>query len=310
MTNQTCHVTTDADGECVLQLPYFNGQRQVLRLGKYVHSDWVLRQVNVVPFHGLFQVRIVFDDRKAVPEVRAEKNGSQRICAIDLGVANFAAMSNNIGKPAMLIKGGVVINANKHCTKYIGKLQSLTGTTTKLKPTKRVKRLLINRQHRLSDFTHKSARLIINWCTDNDIDTVVAGSNPLWKQNATIGKNTQKFEQIPYDQFKRTLKELCIQEGILYIAQEESYTSRASFLDSDPIPVYQPELSQSKMIFSGTRSKRRYRTKSGITVNADMGGSANIGRKAFPALFTCETCDILSRPTIYRHPDQGLTVAK
>ena len=139
---------------------------------------------------------------------------------------------------------------------------------------------------------------------------MVAGSNPLWKQNANIGKNTQKFEQIPYDQFKRTLKELCIQEGILYIAQEESYTSRASFLDSDPMPVYQPELSQSRMIFSGTRSKRRYRTKSGITVNADMGGSANIGRKAFPALFNCETCDILSRPTIYRHPDQGLTVAK
>ena len=308
MTNQTCHVKRKSDGECELQLPYFNKVKQVLSLGKYVQSDWILRQVNVVPHHGIFDVIMVFDDGKPIPELRTEKTGSQKICAIDLGVTNFAAMSNNIGKPAMLIKGGAVINANHHCTKYVGRLQSLQtkGTTTKLTPTKRVKRLIINRENRLSDFIHKSAKLIINWCTDNDIDTLVIGSNTHWKQNVNIGKNTQIFEQIPYDQFKKTLKYLCEREGILYYEQEESYTSKASFLDNDPIPVHQSEDAE-KVIFSGTRSGRLYKTKSGLTVNADINGSANIGRKAFPVCFNSETCDILSIPTIFRHPDQGLS---
>ena len=45
-----------------------------------------------------------------------------------------------------------------------------------------------------------------------------------------------------------------------------------------------------------------YRTKNGTVINSDVNGSANIGRKAFPELFTVESVK-LTDPTIIRHPD-------
>ena len=57
------------------------------------------------------------------------------------------------------------------------------------------------------------------------------------------------------------LKSLCEQYGMKYLEQEESYTSKASFLDLDEIPVYQTD-SQSKYNFSGRRIYRGlYRQK-------------------------------------------------
>ncbi|MBQ8159936.1 MAG: hypothetical protein IJ083_04215, partial [Clostridia bacterium] len=107
--------------------------------------------------------------------------------------------------------------------------------------------------------------------------------------------------------------------GILYIEREESYTSKASFLSEDFIPTYTPkkekdeggeasaELSdqeKQKYSFSGTRKGRLYHdNRLDITVNADIQGSANIGRKEFPTLFVAKSCDIQNPPVIYRHPD-------
>ena len=308
LTNQSCHIKTGEKGEWVLQFPYYGKIKQVIPLGNYIQSDWTLKQVTVVPQHGKFRILVVLDDGKAEPVIAANEKDSKRICAIDLGVTNFAAMSNNIGKPAVLIKGGVVNNANHHCTKYFGKLQSAqtTGTTETLIITKPMEILLNNRERILSDYMHKTAKLIINWCMENRIDTLIVGSNPLWKQKANIGKNTGKFEQIPYYRFKNMLAYLCRREGILFVTQEESYTSKASFLDSDIIPTYDPN-DKKQYTFSGRRSGRIYTTKDGIKVNADLNGSANIGRKAFPDQFTTVNCDILSRPLIIRHPDHGLS---
>ena len=65
--------------------------------------------------------------------------------------------------------------------------------------------------------------------------------------------------------------------GITVITQEESYTSKASFLDNDDIPVY-GEANNPK--FSGRRVKRGlYKTSDGRLINADVNGSYNILRK-------------------------------
>lgn len=59
--------------------------------------------------------------------------------------------------------------------------------------------------------------------------------------------------------------------------QEESYTSKASFLDGDDIPVYS-EVENPK--FSGRRIKRGlYKSGNGQLINADVNGSYNILRK-------------------------------
>ena len=308
LTNQTCQIKTYQNGERELQFPYYRGQRQAIPLGKYIQDDWRLKEVTVVPWHGRYRINVILDDGKTESEIIVAGKDSRRICAIDLGVTNFAAMSNNIGKPAMLFKGGVVLNANYHCTKHYGKLQSAqnSGTTQNQNLTKKMEKLLIDRANYLSDFIHKTAKLIITWCTENKIDTLVVGKNSLWKQNADLGKNTGKFEQIPYNRFIYTLEYLCKREGILFMIQEESYTSKASFLDNDVIPIYNPK-DTTKFAFSGKRNGRLYTTREGIIINADLNGSANIGHKAFPEHFTIENCDILSIPIIVRHPDLYLS---
>jgi putative transposase len=73
--------------------------------------------------------------------------------------------------------------------------------------------------------------------------------------------------------------------GIQVEIQEESYTSKASFLDLDPIPDYKPN-DDTKHRFSGKRVKRGlYRAKDGTLINADVQGSYNILRKRRPDAF-------------------------
>lgn len=61
--------------------------------------------------------------------------------------------------------------------------------------------------------------------------------------------------------------------------KEESYTSKASAVDGEEIPVYNADNPKAYQ-FSGSRIKRGlYRTKDGHLVNSDLNGSLNIGRK-------------------------------
>ena len=68
---------------------------------------------------------------------------------------------------------------------------------------------------------------------------------------------------------------------------EESYTSKASFIDHDALPNLnaknQKKNENKEYMFSGKRVKRGlYRTKDNLLVNVDINGVANILRKVFP----------------------------
>jgi len=68
-------------------------------------------------------------------------------------------------------------------------------------------------------------------------------------------------------------------KGIEYKEQEESYTSKASYLDNDDIPIYKEETEEIK--FSGKRIKRGiYKSKQGKIINADLNGALNILKKS------------------------------
>src|SRR5262245_6274858 len=72
--------------------------------------------------------------------------------------------------------------------------------------------------------------------------------------------------------------------GIRVLVTEESYTSQASFLDGDPLPVYDP--AQPTPVFSGRRVNRGlYRASDGRRLNADVNGAYNILRKVVPNAF-------------------------
>ena len=66
--------------------------------------------------------------------------------------------------------------------------------------------------------------------------------------------------------------------GIKIDLVEESYTSRVSFLDEEPIKEHDRYL--------GKRIKRGlYKSSTGHILNADVNGGYNIGRKAVPKAF-------------------------
>ncbi len=78
----------------------------------------------------------------------------------------------------------------------------------------------------------------------------------------------------------RYVSYLCELNGITYVNQEESYTSKASFWDKDNISVYNDD-NPKEYQFSGNRIHRgMYRTAGGIRFNADVNGALNIMRKS------------------------------
>ena len=128
---------------------------------------------------------------------------------------------------------------------------------------------------------NKTARIIIDYCISNDIGTLIAGYNVTFQRNSHIGKqNNQNFVNIPYGHLRDKLSYLCELNGIVYIEQEESYTSKASFWDNDNIPVYNND-NPKEYEFSGSRIHRGlYKTAGGKVLNADINGALNIMRKS------------------------------
>ncbi len=147
--------------------------------------------------------------------------------------------------------------------------------------TKKQISITVNRNNKVRDYLNKAARYLINWCSKNQISTIVVGVNPGMKQNINLGKKTnQKFVQIPHHSLRLKLKAMCDRYGLAYKEQEESYTSKASFLDGDSIPIYNAD-NPTEYSFSGKRIKRGlYKTREGKLINADCNGAANIGLKS------------------------------
>jgi len=68
--------------------------------------------------------------------------------------------------------------------------------------------------------------------------------------------------------------------GIELVVTNESYTSKASFVDDDKMPKRYNPNAKKKPIFSGKRIKRGlYKSSNGMFLNADANGAYNILRK-------------------------------
>jgi putative transposase len=141
------------------------------------------------------------------------------------------------------------------------------------------------RTRRIEHFLHTTSRRIINLLIAEGIGTLIIGKNPFWKQDPTMRKkDKQHFVQLPHARFIDMLTYKAKLVGIQVRVQEESYTSKASFLDHDFMPVYGEE--ENEPVFSGRRVKRgMYKSKQGCKINADINGSYNIMRKALPNVF-------------------------
>lgn len=138
---------------------------------------------------------------------------------------------------------------------------------------------------------HKASREITNQIVSKNITKVVIGKNKNWKQEVNIGsRNNQNFVNIGHAEFINKIKYKCELEGIEVTLQEESYTSKCSFLDNESIGKHKTYL--------GKRIKRGlFEASDGRKINADVNGAGNILRKAIPNAFTAKGIqDVVVRP--------------
>ena len=201
--------------------------------------------------------------------------------AIDLGVDNLAACVTSKGK-SFIIDGKRLKSINQWFHKENARLQCIKDKQKfGKKSTNKQQTIRRNRNNKVNDYMNKSARMIINYCLNNDIGTLVCGYNKTFQRNSDIGKkNNQNFVNIPFGKLREKFRYLCKLYGIKYIEQEESYTSKASFFDEDIIPVYNQDTPQT-YTFSGKRIKRGlYQCGNGKTLNADINGALNILKKS------------------------------
>jgi putative transposase len=238
-----------------------------------------INEVRVVPKKGFYVVEIVYT--KA--EKKAELN-KQYIAGIDVGVNNLVALTSN--KPGFIpavVNGRPVKSTNQFYNKRRAELQKALGHTGS---TRRMERMTNKRNRRIEHYMHTTSKRVIDLLVSEGIGVLVIGKNDGWKQEANMRKqNNQQFCFIPHARLIAMLKYKAALVGIKVILTEESYTSVASLLDLDEMPVY-GEKREGKPVFSRKRIKRGlYRASDGRIINADINGAGNSIRKVAPNAF-------------------------
>jgi len=235
-----------------------------------------IREVKIIPLYKRRAFKIAYCYEINVENLKLNRENT---LAIDIGLDNLATCVTNFGT-SFIMDGRKIKNINRNWNKRRAYLQSILMKQG-LSSSKFLERITLKRNNRINDCLKKTARYIINFCVANDIGTIICGYNPDFKRNINLGaKINQQFTQISFGALRRQLKNLCTRYGMNYIEQEESYTSKASFLDLDFLPIYNVQTPYTGT-FSGKRIERGlYRSKSGRLINADVNGAANILRKS------------------------------
>ena len=250
-----------------------------------------IKYVEVIPmFHSKrFELHWVYET-----QIENTNNllDETKYLSIDLGVNNLMTCVSNDGF-AFIIDGKKLKSINQYVNKRNAFLQSIRTTQKNNNPldekgnmkypssTKQLNNLWKFRNNYVNNYLHKACLIPIRYCLEHNVKNIVLGYNEDFQQNTKMGRvSNQNFVNIPFGKIKDILTFLSIKFGLNLILQEESYTSKASFLDKDDIPTY-VKGNNTKYDFSGNRIKRGlYKTKDGITLNADVNGALNILRKA------------------------------
>ena len=265
-----------------LILPYSNGFKKTHTPVEItippILLDKKVKEIRIIPKAKarFFEIQYIYE----AENIQRNLNKNNAL-ALDLGINNLVTAVTNSGK-SFIIDGRKLKSINQWYNKENARLQSIKDKQNfGKKQTNRQKAIARDRNNKVNDYMNKTARKIIDYCINNDIGTLVVGYNETFQRNSNIGKrNNQNFVNIPYGQLRDKLEYLCELNGITFVKQEESYTSKASFWDKDDIPAYNAD-NPKEYQFSGKRVHRgMYKTKVGKYLNADVNGALNILRKS------------------------------
>ena len=241
-------------------------------------------QTRIVPKGSCYVLEIVYETE--VPDTITE---SKNIIGIDLGLNNFATLTNNVGALPIVINGKGIKSYNQYWNKQKAKISSDLKKRHNKNWSNKLERLTQKRNNKMEYLTHCVSKTVVDYCLGIGCDTIVVGYNQEWKQSCNIGKVNQGFVQLPYEIFINKLKYKCENTNIRFIKTEESYTSGTSFLDNES-PVKENYI-KNRRIHRGL-----FKSNDGTLINADVNGSYQIIKKVFPKAFADEIVGVDLHP--------------
>ena len=239
-----------------------------------------LNEVRIVPKTGCFVIEVVYEI--------ADNNSffcslKPTAAAIDIGLDNLATITfNDLSIQPLIINGKPLKSVNRFYNKQVAKYKGFIKRGT----SKRIQNITRNRNNFINSYLHQATKIIVDEFVRLGVTEVSIGKNEQWKTRLNLGKKVnQSFTQVPHARLIEILIYKLEKVGITVLVDEESYTSRASFLDWDSIPTFDKN-NRIKHEFSGKRITRAwYVSKNGLKIHADANGSYNIGRKSNPQAF-------------------------
>ena len=261
--------------------------KKKLKLG-FIGTDKMKQGIKISNFHknlNCKSFRIFHKNNNFVceliykKEINDQTNSTGKVASIDLGLENLFTVAFNYNKKGISFKGTKLKSINQYFNKEKAKLQSLLPKNEYC--SKRINHLFYKREEQLRNVIGFYSNRLMELLVKEEISTLVIGHNKGWKDKINIGRvNNQNFVSIPFNKVIDIIKYKLQDNGIKCIEQEESYTSKASFLDNDNIPTFNEGKNQ-KHTFSGKRITRNlYKAKNNQIIDADLNGALNIMKKA------------------------------
>ena len=258
------------------------------------HKDLNCKSFRIFHKNNNFVCELIYEK-----EINDQTDFTGKAASIDLGLENLFTVAFNYNKKGIAFKGTKLKSINQYFNKEKAKLQSLLPKNQYC--SKRILHLFYKREEQLRNVIGFYSNRLIDLLINEGISTLVIGHNKNWKDKINIGRvNNQNFVSIPFNKIIDIIKYKAEDLGIQCIEQEESYTSKASFLDNDNIPTFNEDENQ-KHTFSGKRITRNlYQTQNNQIIDADLNGALNIMKKAniemltpldylnFNNIFTCK----------------------
>jgi len=201
---------------------------------------------------------------------------SSKALSIDFGINNLATCIDTNGT-SFILDGKYLKSINRLYNKLVAKYKSILDKQepNSKRYSKKLYNITLKRNNQINNYINHATKKIIDYCTNNKIGNLIIGNFGNIQNGSNLGKkNNQNFVQIPFGIFKNKLRSKCELNGIKYHDQEESYTSKCSFLDNEKVTKHE--------IYQGKRIKRGlFKTSNGTLINADVNAAANILKKYY-----------------------------
>lgn len=272
-----------------------------------------LDEVRIIPQGVGCIIEIVYD-KEVIKDNSKYELDKDIIMAIDLGVENLGAITDNIGNRPIIIKSGEIKCTNQWYNKRSSELKSIYDRNTigkaclvkidkkekkvrkSLDKFGRIKYLKMSSGHRLDIITdnrnkkvmdelHKFSRGIVKYALSVKAGIITIGKNPGWKQKIKMGKkNNQNFVNIPFAKLIDLVRYKAEEFGIVVLSPTEEYTSKCSFLDSEEICRHDKYMGirgkkypkGKGKVPEGWLGRGLFKASKGTKINSDVQGSYNI----------------------------------